>query len=143
MGKRSQAYGSTGEDIAVLALRGMGVEMVEHIATPFATVARNKQGWIRIKYKERVSADIIGVMPGGRRVLAEVKSTNEDRLVFSRLRSHQVEALDKNHELGAISLLVLVHPYGYCVMRWPIEGFKPRTSILVEDAYKHEWDGKT
>lgn len=143
MGKRSQAYGSTGEDIAVLALCGMGVEMVEHIATPFATVARNKEGWIRIRYKEKVSGDIIGVMPGGRRVLAEVKTVNDDRLVFSRLQSHQVEALDRNHELGAISLLIVVHPYGHHVMRWPIEGFKSGTSLRVEDAHLHEWDGKT
>lgn len=140
MGRKSQRSGSVGEDIAKMALRTMGVCMVEQIATPIVTTQR-RNGWVKIRRKEKVSGDIRGLLPGGRRVLAEVKTVNDDRLIFSRLKPHQVDALNENHELGAVSLLVLVHPYGHCVMRWPIEGFGPRTSIHIDDAAQYEWDG--
>jgi penicillin-binding protein-related factor A (putative recombinase) len=141
MGRKSQAIGRTGEDIAMIALRTKGVQMVEQIATPITITAR--QGvWVQYTYKQKVSGDFRGIMPGGRRVLAEVK-TCTDRLVYSRLEPHQVEALDENHKLGGVSLLVMVSDINYVVMRWPIAGFGPRKSITAIDAFNHEWDGWT
>lgn len=140
----SQQLGSEGEDVAETALKAYGVEMVEQIATPYIISDRREDGWVRIKRKAKVSGDRRGVMAdgSGRRVLAEVKSTNGDRIVWSRLEDHQVRALDKNNRLKAVSLLVLVFSQQAYVLRWPVEGFGPRKSITQEQAIGLQWDGK-
>lgn len=145
-GRRSQAIGARGEGAAENALRAYGVCMVEQIATPFAITARQKGGWIKIERKKQVSGDRRGVMPdgSGRRVLAEVKTTDGDRVEWSRLEDHQVRALDENNRLGAVSLLVLVYlSVGTYVLRWPIDGFGPHKSITVQQAIDNQWDGKS
>lgn len=140
----SQQLGAEGEDVAETALKAYGVEMVEQIATPYIISDRREDGWVRIKHKSKVSGDRRGVMAdgSGRRVLAEVKSTNHDRIIWSRLEDHQVRALDKNNRLKAVSLLVLVFSQQAYVLRWPVEGFGPRKSITQEQAIGLQWDGK-
>ena len=143
-GRRSQSIGAQGEEVAENALRACGVQMVEQIATPFAITARQKGGWIKIVRKTPVSGDRRGVMGdgSGRRVLAEVKSTEGDRIEWSRLEDHQVRALDENHRLGAVSLLVVVYlSVGSYVLRWPVAGFGPGQSIGIQDAIDNQWDG--
>lgn len=139
----SQQIGADGEDIAENALRAYGVRMVEQIATPYAVTGRKKGGWIRLVHKAKVSGDRRGVMGdgSGRRVLAEVKSTAGDRITWSRLDDHQVQALDENHRLNAVSLLVVVFSGQAFVLRWPVEGFLPRTSITLDMAIDNQWDG--
>lgn len=142
---QSQQIGADGEGIAEAALKAYGVRMVEKITTPFVIVDRREGGWVRIKRKEKVSGDRRGVMGdgSGRRVLAEVKSTSGDRIQWSRLGDHQVQALDENHRLGAVSLLVVVFSQQAFVLRWPVDGFIPRTSITIDDAVNKQWDGRS
>jgi len=141
--KMAQKMGAEGEDVAAAALRACGIRMVEQIATPFAITAKREGGWVRIKRKAKVSGDRRGVMGdgSGRRVLAEVKSTGSDRIKWSRLRDNQVRALDENNRLGAVSLLVVVFNSVAFVLRWPVDGFGPGTSIRVEHVTEHVWDG--
>ncbi len=141
----SQQLGAEGEGIAEKALAAYGVRMVEQITTPYAITGRREDGWVRIKRKAKVSGDRRGVMGDGtgRRVLAEVKATEGDRILWSRLEDHQVRALDENNRLGAVSLLVVVFGRQAFVLRWPVDGFLPRTSITVDDAIAKQWDGKS
>lgn len=143
MGRFSQQRGKQGEQIARLQLQLLGVEMLEKIATPVRVIDRKfirlpgrriKEWWCRIVWGEKVSGDWRGVMPGGCRVLAEVKFTENGRLTWSTFEDHQREALTQNHELGALSLVVWVTDYEPYVMRWPIIGLKPRKGIGIEEA---------
>lgn len=161
MGRRSQKTGQGGESIAAVQLKMMGVRMVEDIPTPiglgdkrfFKSYAFQKGQkllkqipYYRIFYKKKVRGDISGVMGdgSGRSVLAEVKTVAADRLRFSALEAHQVENLNEQHELGGVALLIFLDGYGGLhVMRWPIEGFVKRTSILAKDAHHHYWDGRS
>lgn len=142
---QSQQIGADGENAAENALRAYGVRMVEQIATPYTITAKKGDGWVRLKRKTAVSGDRRGVMgdKSGRRVLAEVKSTNGDRIPWHWLKDHQVRALDENNGLGAVSLLVVVFSGVAYVLRWPVSGFLPRTSLRREDVIDKQWDGKS
>ncbi len=147
MAKSQQQQGAAGERTAEEMLLWMGVKMVEQIATP-TVITKRRGDWVKIRYKAKVSGDRRGVMNdgSGRRVLAEVKTTNGRNLRFSDLRPHQVDALNENHELGAVSLLAWVYKDGWrqdvFVMRWPIPGFGKRTSVAPEQAEELVWNGR-
>jgi len=144
MGRRSQRAGDIGETIAEMTLRMKGLKLVADMPTPFKVVARKvfrNTEWVRIIYSAKVQGDIRAVVPGGRSVLAEVKAHENDRLIYSKLKYHQVDALTRHHEEGGLSLLVWITYGNVFTMLWPIPGFKPRTSIKMEDAHKWEWEG--
>lgn len=142
-GRRSQKKGKESEGLAEMLLRLKGVEMVEKIATPFVITdtRRDRYGtWYRIVWEQKVSGDRRGILRGGRRVLAEVKARKHN-LQWSNFEDHQVEALNRNHELGGLSLVVYIHPTINVVMEWPIPGFGPGVGISPEEAELYEWSG--
>ena len=114
-GLRSQKSGAQAEMVATAQLRLLGVEMVETIHNGWKVIdwVNREAGLARVVPAEKVSGDRIGILPGsGRRVLAEVKTGEGDRLPWSRLQAHQHEALTLNEALGGVSLLVWVTPEG-------------------------------
>ena len=142
-GAISQAKGAKGEDIADLVLRSKGVRMVEKIATPVRIIARKRMhgsDWFRLAWGEKVSGDRMGILDGGRRVLAEVK-TRDRNLRWKDLEDHQVLALTENAALGGLSLVVFVHPGGIAVLEWPIEGFGPGKGLTITRALELAWPG--
>lgn len=149
MGKISQRRGKTGQQIAEYLLRLAGVEMVEQISTPFVVTDRRTGGWIRIKYSEKVSGDIRGILPNGIRVLCEVKLRDRN-LRKSDFYDHQLEKLQKNHLFGGVSLVVWVHPEGNLILRWPFYNHAAwleegaRASLTFDEAREmYEWDGRS
>lgn len=141
--KRSQRKGKVGEDIATAALQAKGVRMVDKIATPVRIVATKKasgQTWHRVVWEERVRGDRSGILPGGRRVLAEVK-TRDEKLSLSDFEDHQIAALHVNGRYGGLSLVVWVSLSGTFVMEWPIPGLKKFHPLSVEQARELEWEG--
>jgi penicillin-binding protein-related factor A (putative recombinase) len=120
-----------------MTLRLKGCKMVVEIPTPIKIV-RGKP--IRSK---KVFGDKRAIIPGtGQSVLAEAKATGkEDRLKHSRLKAHQIAALDEHHNLGGLSLLIWVSGYGTYCMKWPIPGFQKGRSIKVAEAPTYEWAG--
>ena len=144
-GRQSQSIGASGEEITEYLLRQYDIQMLEQITTPFAIIGTRPGGWIRMARKKKVSGDWRGVMGdgSGRRVLAEVKATGKrnGRIAWSRLKDHQVHALDKNNRMGAVSLLVVVFGGDGYVLRWPVDGFLPGTSLDRDTAVGLVWDG--
>jgi len=128
MSRKEQRIGKAGEDWAMNAVRGVGVEMVERIGTPVKIVGTRGE-WYRIKWGEKVSGDARGVLPGGRSVLVETKTIRDRNLRWSDLRTHQPGRLSQHAELGGLSLLVWVHSTGIYVMEWPIRDFRHGKSI--------------
>lgn len=141
MRNRSKRIGNASEVIARNRLRALGLKMVEKVGTPVKVFpSKRHPGLFKVVWEEKVSCDVRAIAPGGRAVYAEVKlTTGTDRLIHSRLEKHQVEALDKANEAGAIALLVWVNEWGVHVMRWSIPGFKKGTSISLEQAKGLRW----
>ena len=119
-GAANKASGKRGQSEAEAMLRALGAQMVEEIATPTRAV-RGKT-----IYAAKVSADINAITGDGtgRRILAEVKSTSAKTLGIGKLKPHQQERLQENHELNGVSLVVWIAPHGSYVIRWPVEGWK-------------------
>lgn len=147
-GQRNQRAGARGEEIATVQMRILGVEMIETIHNAWKVIewVSRPSGLARVVPAEKVSGDRIGILPGsGRRVLAEVKTTVENRLEWSRLKSHQHQALARNEEFGGVSLLVWVTPAGEVkVMRYPDlldAGWQSRKSIDLALADRCAWPG--
>ena len=136
MSRTDQKIGKAGQEHAAAALRRAGVSMVEQIATPISLIpSGHNDGTFRVQWGERVSGDHRGILEGsGRSVLAETKTVLARNLQYSDLREHQPDRLTLHHELGGVSLLVWVHHSGIFIMRWPIAGFEPHTSITPERA---------
>lgn len=139
---RSKRIGNAAEELARNRLRSHGLVMVEKVGTPVKVFpAKRHAGLFKVVWEEKVSCDVRAIVPGtGRAVYAEVKhTTGEDRLIHSRLETHQVDALNLAHYVGAIALLIWTNEWGVHIMRWPIDGFKKGTSISLEQAQGLHW----
>lgn len=132
--RRNQKKGSEGEAIARRAMSNYGYTFIWPIATPYI-ITRDRNGRvIGAAAKEQVAGDLRALYDGGISVLAEVKDHDGPRLTYSTLERHQHEALTEHDRLGGISLLIWIHQKEAYIMRYPIDGFVPRTSIKIEDA---------
>jgi penicillin-binding protein-related factor A (putative recombinase) len=133
-GKRSQKTGQKGEDFAADHLRRLGLLHVEPIETGY-TVLYGQGGRVIDAFpKKKVSGDFTAMDKNGRYVHIEVKVHPGDRLIFSRLKKHQVEAMDNKTRDKAICLLVWVRSrFEIKAMIWPIKGFEPGKSLKWEE----------
>lgn len=135
--KREQRLGKHGQNTAAAVLSGRcGINMVEQIGTPviLIPVKASRPNTYQVIFGEKVSGDHRGLIGNGISVLAETKTILDRNLRYSDLREHQPARLTEHAEYGGISLIVWVHGTGAYVMRWPVEGFGPGTSISHERA---------
>ena len=133
--KLEQRRGKRGQYTAAAVLSGRcGINMVEQIGTPviLIPVQAQRRNTYQVIFGEKVSGDHRGIIGAGISVLAETKTILDRNLRYSDLREHQPARLSEHADLGGISLLVWVEDTGTYVMRWPIEGFVPGTSITPE-----------
>jgi hypothetical protein len=141
--KANRRQGEQGEDIARMQLALLGVRRLEKIEVGWK-VLRDDDGHIVGAFPmEKVSGDFKGILPGGTAVHVEVKSRGRsDRLRHSDLKAHQIEALDEHVSFDGLGLVCWVTAYGEClVMRWPIPGFRPHTSLTIDQAQQYLWPG--
>lgn len=129
-GARNKKQGDDGEDIAKRALINMGFKCINPIATPVKYNKRAK----KMVYSEAVTGDFFAVGPDGVSVLVEVKTHNEDTLPYSFLKKHQHQDLHDHDMAGGLTYLIWVHHRIAHVIPWPVLGFKPRTSLKIEQA---------
>lgn len=148
MSKTEQRVGKAGENLVQRTLYSRGFLIPEKIGTPVRLISLTSRaismlrrsgispkGIYRVIFGEKVSGDHRAVLPGGKSVLVESKTIlDTDRLIYSKLRDHQPDALTAHAETGAVSLLAWVSSYGVFLMRWPVPGFAPRKSISLEKA---------
>ncbi len=131
-GRRNRAQGEAGQSAIELRLLEIGVQMVEAVHTPWR-IKRVGGRIVGATPMKKVSGDFTGLLLGGRSVRCEAKTV--EHLVFSEFADHQVKALDQHHQLGGISLIGWSIPGGDAyVLRWPVPGFVPRTSLSIETA---------
>lgn len=144
-GYRNKKQGEAGEIIARYALQALGLEAIHRIHTPFKIVEIVKRltgGLLlaRIVPEEKVAGDFNATHPGtGKRVIIEVKTADEETLIYSRLQKNQHDALAENITLGGISLIVWIQYNQAHVIRYEdaqAKGFKPRGSIKSQDLPK-------
>ena len=128
VGRARQKQGADSENLARRALERMGFVHVKRVKTYYSRNGR---------YAIKAEADFRAIESGtGRYVLAEVKDITGGTLPFSRIQKHQRGNLNTVHEAGGVALLIITHDKETAVLRWPVEGFEPRTSIKWADALK-------
>jgi hypothetical protein len=139
-GRRSKNKGKAGEKLALTVMRSLGFKNLQQIGTPVRLIPpsgkqQRRDFFRRIIWGEKVRGDIWGIeSETGKSVLVEVKTYDGDRLVFSALDPHQVEALNSQVSCNGLAFLVWVSFNGIFVLEWPIPGFEPRTSLSLEKA---------
>lgn len=126
-GKKARKVGHDAEAIVAARLRSIGLLCVERIETGFR-VKRFGKRIVGASPMAKVSGDFHAIAPGGSMVIVECKWRPEI-LQFSALDAHQVAALDRYTAAGALALLAWVHRGGVAVMRWPVPGFVPGSSL--------------
>jgi len=142
MSRAEQSTGKHGQEIAAATLRGMGIEMLEKIATPVLLIPSRYKGFFKVIFEEPVSGDHRGILDGGRSVLAETKTIMDRNLRYSDLREHQPAGLSEHAARGGLSLLVWVHNSGVYVMEWfsdGIPGFEHGKSLTPQAAIMARW----
>ncbi len=113
IGRKNRKDGNVAESIAVMAMKGMGIE-TEQIQTGWRVLRRplpNGTGTAIVGATPiaKVLGDIFGVQRGcGRSVLVEVKHEESDALSLSRVKPHQCEALLRWHRAGALCFVAWV-----------------------------------
>lgn len=135
MSRQQQRQGAAGEELGAKALTALGVLRLQKIATPYRRIPHPKDpAYCRIIPDQTVAADWTGILPGGRFVLAEIKTIYDRNLRWSDLREHQPKELTEHSTLGGLALLVWVNERGANVMQWPIPGFDPGKGIDLDRA---------
>lgn len=129
--------GAKGENDAKKELEKRGVSDVQFTPVEWVII-RGASGRIVSAFpKRKASTDLSGIIAGtGRSVRAEVK-TRDGSLPYKMLGDDQHASLQRHHDLGGLSLLVWVHDGVVSVMRYPIAGFRFRTSIKAHQVI--EW----
>ena len=138
MTRQEQKTGKVGEAFAARALANLGILQLERVGTPVKLIpvkAGNLKGIFRVIFGEKVIGDWRGILPGGRSVLAEVKTVLQGNLTYSHMRPHQPEGLSYHAKQGGLSLLVWVAGQDEIyILRWPIPGFEPGHGLTIEQA---------
>lgn len=135
--RRQSISGKRGEDAVIEFLCYLGFLDVQRVGTPVKACRPipGKPGRFEVVFGEKVSGDGRAVLPGGKSVLFETKTTSgTENLAWSQMEKHQPERLTRHADTGAVSLLIWNCPAGIFVMRWPVAGFGPRKSIDPETA---------
>lgn len=148
--KRNRQQGETTQDVAARALAECGIAMVERVHTPWKVIRATKNGRrviVGAVPLEKVGGDLRGVAPGGRSVLAEVKSRTEegrdDVLRWSDLEKHQRLALTAHAAAYGLSIVawVRLEPVVACyLLPWDLLqalGFRAGQSIDTHFAEIH------
>ncbi len=137
--RRNAKRGNKTEEIAGRYLKSLGFLFVEPIERAWIIIRkydpkRKKSRITGAVPKKKVSGDFTAIEPGtGRYVHIEVKSMH-DKIMWSNLEPHQIEALNDKHKAGALCLLVWVRsPIEIKAMEWPVFGFGPRKSVKWDD----------
>ena len=123
--------GGGAEQIFTNLLLFMGAVKAEKIETGFR--------WVQGKAipGRKVSGDIRGLIPGGRAIHVECKST-KPRLHFSAFKPHQIANLDLYAEHGALTLVGWHWTTGYALIDWSEHRLRRGESWTIEQAV--EWD---
>lgn len=136
----SNNRGELGEAIARAALAHMGyINIKKGRGKWLVTGWVNRAEWIAhvvADPEQKINPDWQAIEPTtGRAVWAEVKA-RADRLPYSALKDHQRSGLDNHGQNNGIALLVWVDPTAaaVAVFNWPIQGFKPGSSLSLETA---------
>lgn len=137
---RNRKVGEASEEVVAGRLRDLGALQVVSIDVGWRIQRQPGGKIIGATPKAKVAGDVRCVLPGGRSVLCEVKWTSAVApgaplvLNYGRLDKQQVDRLNEHHQAGALSLLAWVSPGTCFLLRWPVAGFRPRSSLSFQAA---------
>jgi len=131
-GQENTKRGQATEQLAELWLQQAGYVCIERIETPWRIHRRNGKV-VSATPKKQVSGDFTAIdSSNGRYVHVEVKSRDRNTLRWSDFEGHQIDALNRKAEAGAVCLILWVKGKQVKKYAWPIEGFSPGKSLKWE-----------
>lgn len=78
-------------------------------------------GFYLARFAQKAKPDFEGVLRGGRAILFDVKSTEEDQIKASVLSKGQAQYLEQYHKMGAVSaVLVCLQPADFFMVPWNV-----------------------
>lgn len=123
-GLRSKRAGEYFENMITSSLnwyRDKGKAYIEKTPEPMKPIRPpNRQGQFLACYTKAGQPDFKGTLAGGRSVVFEAKHTDSDRIEYSRLTAEQIDSLQRHHELGAATFIMV--------------------SLRLEDFYRIPWE---
>ena len=125
--KANDSAGKSAETLFVYWCRALGLKMVKTYP-PFVIEKRLTGARFIGRLEAKAEPDYVGRY-AGRPVAAEVKSTTANTYPHSALPAHQRRALYECATDDGIPLLAILFPDGLAVWRFPIEGWRPGTSL--------------
>lgn len=127
-----QKLGKTGEERARWALKEIGAKCIYKLATP-SIFLKGKQ-----VFTEKTPCDFIAITQCGcyhYPAFIEVKLCDGDKLLHSRLQSHQIKALQEwNTYYADFAFVMWIHKSDYFLIKYPSPYFKEGESLDLKTA---------
>lgn len=133
--KINRAHGKQAEEIAMNALRKIGFKCVEKIETGFTVIRSGKKitGAFPVR---KVAGDIRAIGHGGQAIYCECKF-RENKLKWSDMEAHQMEAMEDITRAGGAAFLVWVaclNPERVYLLQWPFNVLRKGRAITENEA---------
>lgn len=143
-GRLAAIQGMQAQEVVGMALRRLGLRMVEPIETGYDLVRRDGRV-VGGKPKRKVHGDWTAIVPyTGRSVRCEAKKRQDDVLSLSDFEPHQLQALNEHHALGGLSLVGWRNSATIIeILRWPIAGWEDGAPLHAGDerTIAARWEG--
>lgn len=124
---RSRLNNAQGQSIekeverACLYYQSQGIAIVQKTPEPFSVKAKQPRGRFIGQFGgAKAQPDFKGVLAGGRTVVFEVKSTQDDRIKQSVLTETQAALLDSYYQMGAIAFICVAVQQDFFTIPWDL-----------------------
>lgn len=124
---RSRLNNAQGQSIekeverACLYYQSQGIAIVQKTPEPFKVLEKRAAGRFVGRFGgKKAQPDFKGVLAGGRTIVFEVKSTQEDRIKQSVLTQTQAELLEQYYKMGAIAFVCVAIQQDFFAIPWKV-----------------------
>ena len=148
--RRNNAKGHSFEDkiLAGCALYSEhGTAWINKTPEPFRVMKKSKDGMFTGRFTAKAQPDFQGTLYGGRSIVFEAKSTDNDRITQNVLTETQMEILEKHNRIGALCGVCICIQDKYYFVPWKLwrdmKELYGRKYLKAEDIeeYKVIYDG--
>lgn len=106
---------------ACLYYRSRGMAIIQKTPEPFSVKAKQARGQFIGQFGgAKAQPDFKGVLAGGRTIVFEVKSTQDDRIKQSVLTETQAALLDSYYQMGAVAFVCVAIKQEFFTIPWDL-----------------------
>lgn len=106
---------------ACLHYKGRGIALIDKTPEPFSVKEKRERGRFVGQFGgKKAQPDFKGTIRGGRTVVFEVKSTQDDRIKQCVLTPTQAELLEQHYQMGAIVFVCVALQQEFYTIPWDL-----------------------